>query len=39
MEQPASETRVHNTLTIGELRHANVNKQSKLLADLDVTQP
>ena len=26
-------------MTIRELRHANVDKQSKLLADVDVTPP
>ena len=39
LEQPGIETRVHNVVTIRELRHANVAKQSKLLADVDVTPP
>ena len=39
LEQPGSETRVHNVVTIHELCHANVNKQSKLLAEVDVTPP
>ena len=39
LEQPGSETRVHNVVTIRDLRHANVDKQSKLLADVDVTPP
>ena len=34
-----SETCVHNDVTIRELRHANVDRQSKLLADVDVTLP
>ena len=37
LEQPGSKTRVHNVVTIRELRHANVDQQSKLLADVDVT--
>ena len=39
LEQPGSETCVHNVVTIRELLHANVDKQSKLLADVDVTPP
>ena len=39
LEQPGSETRVHNVVTIHELCHANVDKQSKLLADIDITLP
>ena len=39
LEQPGSETRVHNVVRIHELRHINVDKQSKLLADIDVTPP
>ena len=39
LEQPGSETRVYNVVTIRELRHANIDKQSKLLADVDVTPP
>ena len=39
LEQPGSETRVHNVVTIRELRHANVDKQNKLLTDVDVTPP
>ena len=39
LEQQGSETPVHNVLMIRELCHANVNKQSKLLADVDVTSP
>ena len=39
LEQPGSETPIHdNIVTICELRHTNVDKQSKLLADVDVTQ-
>ena len=39
LEQPGSETPVHNVVTICELLRANVDKQSKLLADIDVTLP
>ena len=39
LEQPGSLTRVNNVVTIRQLRHANVDKQRKLLADVDVTQP
>ena len=39
LEQPGSKTPVHNIVTICVLRHANVDKQSKLLADVDVTPP
>ena len=39
LEQPGSETHVHNVVMIRELRHTNVDKQSKLLADVDVTAP
>ena len=39
LEQPGSETRVHYVVTILELHHANVEKQNKLLADVDVTPP
>ena len=38
-EQPGSETRVHNVVTIRELRHANVDKQNRLLTDVEVTLP
>ena len=38
LEQPGSETRVHNVVTIHELCQANVDKQSKLLADIDITR-
>ena len=34
-----SETPVHNVVVIRELLHANVDKQSKLLADVDITTP
>ena len=37
--QPGSETRIHNIETICELCHANVDKQSKLLVDVEVTPP
>ena len=37
LEQTGSETCIHKTVTICELRHANLDKQSKLLAD--VTPP
>ena len=37
--QPGSKTGVHNIKTICELRHTNVDKQSKLLVDVDVTPP
>ena len=37
--QRGSEIPVHNTVTIRELRHATVVKQSKLLADVDITPP
>ena len=39
MEQPGSETSVHNAVMICEFHHANVAKQSKLLAEVDVTLP
>ena len=39
LEQPGSETCVHNIVMICELRHTNVDKQNKLLADVDVTPP
>ena len=39
LEQPGSETPVHNVVTIHELCHTNVHKQNKLLADVDVTLP
>ena len=39
LEQPGSKTRVYNVVTIHELCHANVDKQSKLLADIDITLP
>ena len=39
LEQPGGKTPVHNFVTIRELRHTNVDKQNKLLADVDVTPP
>ena len=39
LEQPANESPVHNVVTIREWRHANADKQRKLLADGDVTPP
>ena len=39
LEQPGSETRVHNVVTTRELRHANVDKQTKLFAEVVVTPP
>ena len=39
LEKPGSETGVRNFVTICELSHANVDKQSKLLADVDITPP
>ena len=39
LKQTGSETCVHNVMTIDELHHANVDKQSKFLADDDVTPP
>ena len=36
LEQPGSDTPVLNVVTIRKLRHANVDKQSKLLADVEV---
>ena len=39
LKQPGSQTPVHNVVMIRELCHANVIKQSKLLADVDVTLP
>ena len=39
LEQPGSETHVHNVVTIRELCHTNDNKQSRLLADVDVSPP
>ena len=37
LEQPANESPVHNVVAIREWRHANVDKQRKLLVDVDVT--
>ena len=37
LEQSGSKTRVLIVVTMRKLRHTNVNKQSKLLADVDVT--
>ena len=39
LEQPANESPVHNVVAIREWRHANVDKQRKLLVDVDVTPP
>ena len=39
LEQPANENPVHNVVAIREWRHANVDKQRKLLVDIDVTPP
>ena len=39
LEQPANESPVHNIVEILEWRHANVDKQRMLLADVDVTPP
>ena len=39
LEQPANESPVHNVVAIHEWRHANVDKQRKLLVDVDVTPP
>ena len=33
------ETHVHNVVMIRELRHTNIDKQSRLLANVDVTPP
>ena len=38
LEQPGRETCVHNILVISENHHANVDKQRKLLDDIDVAQ-
>ena len=39
LEQLANESPVHNGVAIREWRHANVDKQRKLLVDVDVTPP
>ena len=39
LKQRGSETRVHNVVTIRELRHSTVNKQSKLLPNVDGNPP
>ena len=39
LEQPANEIPVHNVVAIREWRHAIVDKQRKLLVDVDVTPP
>ena len=39
LEQPGSETSVHNVLTQCEWCHANVDKQSNLLGYYDATPP
>ena len=36
LEQPANESPVHNVVAICEYCHANVDKQRKLLVDVDV---
>ena len=38
-EQAGSETHEHNVMVIHEWRHANVDKQRTLSADVDVTPP
>ena len=37
--EPGSKTRVLNVVAICKLRHAKVDQQGKLLADIDVTPP
>ena len=37
LEQPANESPEHNVVAIHDGRHANANKQRKLLVDVDVT--
>ena len=39
LEQPGIESSVHNIVTICKCRHANVDKQRKLLVDVDITPP
>ena len=39
LEQPANESPVHNVVAIREWRHTHVDKQRKLLVDVDVTPP
>ena len=39
LEQQANEIPVNNVVAIREWRHANVDKQRKLLVDVDVTPP
>ena len=39
LEQPANKSPVQNVVAIREWRHANVDKQRKLLVDVDVTPP
>ena len=36
---PRKQNSVHNIVTICKIRHTNVDKQSKLLTDVDVTLP
>ena len=36
LEQPANESPVHNVVVIHEWRHANVDKQRKLLVGVEV---
>ena len=39
LEQPANESPAHNVVAIREWRHANADKQRKLLVDVDDTPP
>ena len=39
LEQPANESFVRNVVAIREWRHTNVDKQRKILGDVDVTPP
>ena len=39
LEQPVNESPVHNVVAIREWRHTNVDKQRKILVDVDVTPP
>ena len=39
LEQPANESHVHNVVAIREWRQASIDKQRKLLVDVNVSPP
>ena len=39
LEQPRGGTPVLNVMTICDQRHANISKQTMLLADVDIARP